>query len=189
MSKGARESWLFDEAHPPLAEIDAAIAAHYLADETTTVRALVARAGLDPVQDARVQASARELVVAIRSRRRQTSGVDALLGEYDLSSREGIALMCLAEALLRIPDAATRDALMRDKLGGGDWQRAPRRTADSLFVNAATWGLMLTGRLVATRQQRGASAGALARLVGRGGEPVIREGVRPGDAAHGRSSS
>lgn len=101
--------------------------------------------------------------------------VEALIHEYDLSSQEGVALMCLAEALLRIPDRATRDALIRDKIGKGDWQ-AHLGQSRSLFVNATTWGLLVTGALTATSSERGLTA-ALTRLVGRGGEPVIRAGV------------
>jgi RHH-type proline utilization regulon transcriptional repressor/proline dehydrogenase/delta 1-pyrroline-5-carboxylate dehydrogenase len=86
-----------------------------------------------------------------------------------------VALMCLAEALLRIPDRATRDALIRDKISKGDWQSHAGRSA-SVFVNAATWGLLITGKLVATNSEVGL-AGALARLIARGGEPVVRTGV------------
>ncbi|NKE68361.1 trifunctional transcriptional regulator/proline dehydrogenase/L-glutamate gamma-semialdehyde dehydrogenase [Ramlibacter sp. RBP-2] len=101
--------------------------------------------------------------------------VQSLLQEYALSSQEGVALMCLAEALLRIPDAATRDALIRDKIAQGQWHTHLGRS-QSLFVNAATWGLLLTGKLVATHSEAGLSA-AVARLVATGGEPVIRKGV------------
>ena len=101
--------------------------------------------------------------------------MEGLIHEYALSSQEGVALMCLAEALLRIPDDDTRDALIRDKIGGGDW-RAHLGHSPSLFVNAATWGLLLTGRLTATSSEQGLSA-ALVRLIGRGGEPLIRTGV------------
>jgi RHH-type proline utilization regulon transcriptional repressor/proline dehydrogenase/delta 1-pyrroline-5-carboxylate dehydrogenase len=90
-------------------------------------------------------------------------------------ARKGVALMCLAEALLRIPDDDTRDALIRDKIGGGDW-RAHLGHSPSLFVNAATWGLLLTGRLTATSSEQSLSS-ALVRLIGRGGEPLIRTGV------------
>lgn len=83
--------------------------------------------------------------------------------------------MCLAEALLLIPDDDTRDALIRDKIGGGDW-RAHLGQSPSLFVNAATWGLMMTGRLTATSNE-GTLSSALTRLVARGGEPLIRAGV------------
>src|SRR5258708_25971329 len=84
--------------------------------------------------------------------------------------------MWLAEALLRIPDDETRDALIRDTIGGGDWE-AHLGHSRSLFVNAATWGLLLTGKLTSTHSERGLSA-ALTRLVAKGGEPVIRHGVK-----------
>jgi RHH-type proline utilization regulon transcriptional repressor/proline dehydrogenase/delta 1-pyrroline-5-carboxylate dehydrogenase len=177
MSEVTRKRWLYDDEHPPLAEIDAGIAAHYLADEAATVRALTARATLDPLRAARVQKSARELVVAIRSRQREASGVDALLGEYDLSSREGIVLMCLAEALLRIPDAATADKLIADKLGGADW-RAHLGASDSLFVNASTWALLLTGRVVRAADVAEDASTFVTRLVERLGEPVVRAALR-----------
>ncbi len=117
---------------------------------------------------------ARDLVVKLRAKTR-SSGVEGLIHEYSLSSQEGVALMCLAEALLRIPDAATRDALIRDKLSPGDW-RAHLGQSPSLFVNAATWGLVLTGKLVTTTSEQGLSA-ALTRLIARSGEPIIRAGV------------
>ena len=95
--------------------------------------------------------------------------------EYALSSQEGVALMCLAEALLRIPDGATRDALIADKVGGGEW-RAHVGQSPSPFVNAATWGLLITGRLVGTVDERGLGA-TLTRLIARSGAPIIRAGV------------
>lgn len=101
--------------------------------------------------------------------------VQGLLQEYALSSQEGVALMCLAEALLRIPDIATRDALIRDKVARGQWQEHAGRSS-SLFVNAATWGLLLTGKLVATHSESTLST-LLTRLIIKGGEPMIRKGV------------
>ncbi len=177
MTEGARERWLFDDEHPPLAEVDGAIAAHYLVDEATTVRELAARATLDPSLAARVQANARELVVAIRAGQRKAGGVDALLGEYDLSSREGVVLMCLAEALLRIPDAATADKLIADKLAGADW-RAHLGASESLFVNASTWALLLTGRVLRAADVAEDTGTFLTRLVERLGEPVVRAALR-----------
>lgn len=103
------------------------------------------------------------------------SGVESLIHEFSLSSQEGVALMCLAEALLRIPDRATRDALIRDKISHGDW-RSHVSDSSSLFVNAATWGLMLTGKLVSVSSERSLST-ALTRMIGKGGEPLIRRGV------------
>ena len=105
---------------------------------------------------------ASKLVARLRAKTR-SSGVEGLIHEYSLSSQEGVALMCLAEALLRIPDAATRDALIRDKLAPGDW-RAHLGQSPSLFVNAATWGLVLTGKLVTTTSEQSLSA-ALTRLI------------------------
>ena len=111
----------------------------------------------------------------MRAERRKAGGVDALMLEFSLDSREGIALMCLAEALLRIPDAATRDRLIRDKIGSGDW-RAHVGRSPSLFVNAAAWGLLVTGKLVDSRSDS-ALEQALASLLRKGGEPLIRKGV------------
>ncbi|HQU90233.1 MAG TPA: proline dehydrogenase family protein, partial [Denitromonas sp.] len=120
-------------------------------------------------------ALAARLVAGLRGDRSRSSGVDALMKEFSLSSQEGVALMCLAEALLRVPDKATADRLIRDKLSDGDW-RAHLGNSPSLFVNAATWGLLVTGRLVATRSEQSLGS-ALSKLMQRGGEPVIRKGM------------
>ncbi len=100
-----------------------------------------------------------------------------MLREYDLSSGEGVVLMCLAEALLRIPDAATADRLIADKLGSADWQ-AHVGKSESLFVNASTWALLLTGRIVRPADFEEPPASFFARLVGRLGEPVVRAALR-----------
>ncbi len=142
--------------------------------EPECVPPLLALAELSPVEAERADAIARRLVTRLRAKTR-TSGVEGLIHEYSLSSQEGVALMCLAEALLRIPDAETRDALIRDKLGPADW-RAHVGNSPSLFVNAATWGLVLTGKLVGTSSEQSLGA-ALTRLIARGGEPIIRAGV------------
>ena len=152
----------------------AAITAAYRRPETECVPPLLDLAALTPEEDKRVAALSRSLVEKLRARTR-SSGVEGLIHEYSLSSQEGVALMCLAEALLRIPDSATRDALIRDKLAGGDW-RAHVGASPSPFVNAATWGLVLTGRLVATSSEQSLGA-ALTRLIARSGEPIIRAGV------------
>ena len=152
----------------------AAITAAYRRAEEDCLGPLIAAAALTPAQDAAASALARRLVAELRARRRG-GGVEALVQEFSLSSQEGVALMCLAEALLRIPDTATRDALIRDKIGGGDW-RAHLGHSPSLFVNAATWGLVVSGRLSATHSEAGLGA-ALTRLIARAGEPVIRRGV------------
>jgi len=169
--------WLFDAAHPAPPLVNAAVTDHYLADEAQTLESLLARATLPAEQRARVRTEARSLVDAIRSRQQDASGVDALLREYDLSSGEGIVLMCLAEALLRIPDADTADRLIADKLGSADWQ-AHVGASDSLFVNASTWALLLTGRIVRPAEIAEEPGSFFARLVGRVGEPVVRTALR-----------
>jgi len=158
----------------PQAPLRAAITAAYRRPEPECLPPLITAATLPPAVAVQAQALAARLVTALRAKGTRGT-VEGLIREYALSSHEGVALMCLAEALLRIPDAATRDALIRDKIGAGDWQ-AHVGHSSSLFVNAATWGLVVTGKLTATTPQAGLPA-ALVRLIGRGGEPLIRRGV------------
>lgn len=153
------------------------IAAHHLTDETRLVGGLVERAVFTDEERRRASDLARSLVEAARTAGAH-HGVDAFMREYGLSSEEGVILMCLAEALLRIPDAETADRFIAEKIAGGQWERH-RGHSDSLLVNASTWGLMLTGRLVKLREARGANPWeALKRLAARSGEPVIRQAVR-----------
>jgi RHH-type proline utilization regulon transcriptional repressor/proline dehydrogenase/delta 1-pyrroline-5-carboxylate dehydrogenase len=142
--------------------------------EPEAVRPLLAAATFPEADRAAIAATARQLIEALRAKARP-GGVQALVQEFALSSHEGVALMCLAEALLRIPDDATRDALIRDKLATGNW--AAHLGGDKpLFVNAATWGLVITGKLTASVDATGLGQ-ALTRMVHRLGEPVIRRGV------------
>jgi RHH-type transcriptional regulator, proline utilization regulon repressor / proline dehydrogenase / delta 1-pyrroline-5-carboxylate dehydrogenase len=164
----------FAQSIQPQSLLRARITAAYRRPEPECLPPLIAEASLPPAATARAAALARRLVEALRAKT-PSGGVEGLIHEYALSSQEGVALMCLAEALLRIPDDDTRDALIRDKIGGGDW-RAHLGHSPSLFVNAATWGLLLTGRLTATSSEHGLSS-ALSRLIARGGEPLIRRGV------------
>ncbi|MFB0872508.1 MULTISPECIES: trifunctional transcriptional regulator/proline dehydrogenase/L-glutamate gamma-semialdehyde dehydrogenase [unclassified Sphingobium] len=152
----------------------AAITAAYRRDEAAAMAPLIRSATLPAKVRAAIAETATSLVTALRANRKG-SGVEGLVQEYALSSQEGVALMCLAEALLRIPDTATRDALIRDKIADGDWG-SHLGGGKSLFVNAATWGLVVTGKLVGSVDDRGLTA-ALTRLVARAGEPVIRRGV------------
>lgn len=152
-----------------------AITAAYRRDERECVQALLAQAAMSPEQIAAVQQLARRLVTEVRRERTRASGVDALMHEFSLDSSEGIALMCLAEALLRIPDRETADKLIRDKISRGDW-KAHLGNSASLFVNAAAWGLLVTGKLVSSHSASGLSA-AMTRLIAKGGEPLIRKGV------------
>jgi RHH-type proline utilization regulon transcriptional repressor/proline dehydrogenase/delta 1-pyrroline-5-carboxylate dehydrogenase len=164
----------FDFCSAAQRPLRAAITAAYRVPEPVCVPPLIEAAMLNPETRAQAQSLAENLVTALRAKQKP-GGVDALIREYALSSDEGVALMCLAEALLRIPDTATRDALIRDKIGGGDW-RAHLGHSPSLFVNAATWGLVVTGRLVESVAEKTLS-NELIRLLARGGEPVIRKGV------------
>ena len=156
-------------------ELRHAIAAATRADEARCVQALLAEARLPQEQLEAARKVARRLVEALRERRSRAGGVDALMREFSLSSSEGVALMCLAEALLRIPDTATADALIRDKVSRGDW-RAHLGRSQSLFVNAAAWGLMISGNLVATHSDDRLGS-SLTQLIARGGEPLIRKAV------------
>ncbi|WP_179403344.1 trifunctional transcriptional regulator/proline dehydrogenase/L-glutamate gamma-semialdehyde dehydrogenase [Burkholderia guangdongensis] len=158
----------------PQSVLRAAITAAYRRPEPECVPFLIGQARLPENIAADTQALAAKLVESLREKN-SGGGVEGLIHEFSLSSQEGVALMCLAEALLRIPDRATRDALIRDKISKGDW-RSHVGHAPSLFVNAATWGLMITGKLVTTNSETGLSS-ALTRLIGRGGEPLIRKGV------------
>ena len=142
------------------------------------MNALLEEAALPPAERDLVLARATELVARVRAKASGQSAVESFMREYDLSSEEGVLLMCVAEALLRIPDKATADKLISDKLGEADWESHLGKS-DSMFVNAGTWGLMLTGKLVAlTDETQRNFVGALKRLVGRAGEPVIRLAVR-----------
>ena len=155
-----------------------AIADDYLADEAALIGALLPAAHLDPETRARVDENARRLVEAARAGRRKFGGIDAMMSEYGLSSEEGVVLMCLAEALLRVPDADTADKLIADKIGGRAWDTHLGRS-ESLLVNASTWGLMLTGRVVDLGEGDGGDVASLVkRLVARSGEPIIRQAMR-----------
>ncbi len=133
-------------------------------------------ARLPPRATENVARRATRLVEKVRSSRQLQGSLDAFLTEYALSTHEGVVLMCLAEALLRIPDSDTADRLIRDKLATADWQQH-LGNSDSILVNASTWGLMLTGRVIGWDSADKDLAGLLGRLVARSGEPVIRQSM------------
>jgi RHH-type proline utilization regulon transcriptional repressor/proline dehydrogenase/delta 1-pyrroline-5-carboxylate dehydrogenase len=172
------EALLSPELPPVPAALRQAITDGWLKDETTHVRELLAQARLPAAEQAQVQATAADLVRRVRARAKNQGAIEAFMRQYDLGSEEGVLLMCVAEALLRIPDQETADKLIRDKLGEADWKKHMGQS-DSVLVNASTWGLMLTGHLVdladATKRD---VHGAFKRLIGRVGEPVIRLAVR-----------
>jgi RHH-type proline utilization regulon transcriptional repressor/proline dehydrogenase/delta 1-pyrroline-5-carboxylate dehydrogenase len=145
--------------------------------EAEVLRRLLGAPPLTGRQQTAVRADAEDLVAAARRSQVKQGVVESFLQEFSLGTREGLALMCLAEALLRTPDEATRDALIAEKIGSADWARHLGQS-DSLFVNASTWGLMLTGKLVDVDEDAKADlSGFLKRLAGRVGEPVIRAAV------------
>ena len=143
--------------------------------ERETLQALVPLAALTPSLENAAWQSAHRLVSAIRQKQKGQGGIDALLQEFSLSSEEGVVLMCLAEALLRIPDDATVDRMIQDKLTSGDWS-SHLGHSDSMFVNASAWGLLLTGKV--TGISASDEATLLGRTIARLGEPVIRSAMR-----------
>ena len=177
-----------DENHQPFLEFAeqilpqsvsrAAITGAYRRAETDAVPMLLEQARLPEAIASQAHSLAYQLADKLRNQKNATGRagmVQGLLQEFSRSSQEGVALMCLAEALLRIPDKATRDALIRDKISNGNWQSHIGRSP-SLFVNAATWRLLFTGRLVSTHNEANLSR-SLNRIIGKSGEPLIRKGV------------
>src|SRR5437899_5606731 len=157
----------------------------YRPDEDEVVAERLKQARLNPAELGEATATARALVKGVRAHK--PSGIDAFMHTYDLGSDEGIAMMCLAEALLRIPDAHTADELIADKLSGPDWSEKVGRS-DSSFVNAATFSLLLTGKVLEGANDRSDNwRAALGRAVGRLGEPVVRTAVREAMKILGRN--
>ena len=154
-----------------------ALDAGKFACESQAVAALLARQPLDLAARAAIVGEASKLVARARGSLRREGVVESFLKEFSLGTREGLALMCLAEALLRTPDHDTRDRLIAEKVAMADWASHLGKS-DSLFVNASTWGLMLTGRLIdVDAETRSDVGGFLKALVARAGEPVIRKAV------------
>ena len=160
----------------PLKGMRAAINNAYRADELSCVTTLIENAALTDSQAASIGNLATRLVEQVRSERKKTTGIDSFLTEYALSSSEGIALMCLAEALLRVPDNATIDSLIKDKLSNADWGSHSGQS-DSFFVNATTWALMLTGKVLSPEKSQSVLSKALLTLVNRSSESVVRKSV------------
>ena len=167
--------------------IDAAVSLHALreeirsltyAEEAVLVPRLASEIAMEDVQRSKAVADAKLYVGSARQRQDERSMLDAFLQEFGLSNQEGIALMCLAEALLRVPDSETADALIGEKLSGGDWDSHKGQSGSS-FVNAATWALMLTGRFVQLEDRiTRNTTGFMNSLVSRMGEPVVRQAIR-----------
>lgn len=149
----------------------------YRIDEEQVIEHILPLAEVGVSARSRAWERARQMVLNIRQAEDGKGGVDALLNEYSLSSEEGVVLMCLAEALLRVPDKETQDELIRDKLSKGEWSHH-LGASDSLFVNASSWGLLVTGKMVNYSDNKKTDQfGILKRTIGRLGEPVIRSSV------------
>ena len=161
-------------SHTNISDLRLNVRAAYLADETETVAKLIADADI-PAEDGRViSARAADLVRAVRANSSPTA-MESFLGEYGLSTKEGVALMCLAEALLRVPDEDTIDALIEDKVSAGRWGAHLGHSSSSL-VNASTWALMITGKVITPSEEEGL-VGILHGVIRRLGEPVVRTAV------------
>ncbi|WP_374439175.1 trifunctional transcriptional regulator/proline dehydrogenase/L-glutamate gamma-semialdehyde dehydrogenase [Pseudomonas panipatensis] len=168
----------FAESILPQSVLRAAITAAYRRPETEALPMLLDLARLPKAQAEAANKLALGIAEKLRNQKNASGRqglVQGLLQEFSLSSQEGVALMCLAEALLRIPDKATRDALIRDKISNGNWSQHLGQSP-SMFVNAASWGLLITGKLVSTHNEAGMSS-SLNRIIGKSGEPLIRKGV------------
>src|SRR6056297_1400448 len=146
--------------------------------EAEHVPLLLENVGLDHAERVELEKLAVDLVEKVRKRSEHHGAMEAFMREYDLSSEEGVVLMCLAEALLRIPDNETAEKLISDKLSEANWESHLGKS-ESLFVNASTWGLMLTGRMVKVGQSAKRDVrSVLARLANKSGEPVVRLAIR-----------
>lgn len=149
----------------------------YMAEESTWLKQLLLLATPSKVERGDIEKGATELIKRVRKDKNAIHMIDALLVEYSLDTKEGILLMCLAEALMRVPDRATADALIKDKLSIADW-KAHLQKSDSLFVNASTWGLLLTGKIVNLKKSsKNDAANAINGLVHKLSEPIIRKAM------------
>lgn len=147
---------------------------YYLADESNVIRELMANAKLSESDRTTISANAAQLVTKVRNES-SPSMMEKFLGEYGLTTKEGVALMCLAEALLRVPDSTTIDALIEDKVTSGNWGDHLGQSNSSL-VNSSTWALLLTGKLIAPAEDKGVTQ-TLRGMIKRLGEPVVRTAV------------
>lgn len=169
---------IFSKTAPQVAPWHKDVSRNYRRDENALVEELLKKAQLDERATGRIHDHARKLVEVVRKDRRNQGGIDAFMQQYDLSTQEGLVLMCLAEALLRIPDKETADALIEDKLSGTHWEKYLGES-DSLFVNASTFGLMITGKILEEEENpQGKAKSIWHNLIKRSGEPVIRQAMR-----------
>jgi RHH-type transcriptional regulator, proline utilization regulon repressor / proline dehydrogenase / delta 1-pyrroline-5-carboxylate dehydrogenase len=149
--------------------------ADYAPPDEALIPQLLAETAEDAATEQRITARARRYIIGIREARGGIGGLEDFMHEYSLSTPEGLALMSLAEALLRVPDAATQDRLIEDKLGAGDWEHAAARESESWLVSATTWALGLTARIVHPPET---PEGIIRKLAQRLGQPTVRTAAR-----------
>ncbi len=148
----------------------------YRENEFEIISLLMDKAQLNEQQVQAIRQKAKLLVEQVRLERKKAIGIDSFLNTYSLSTQEGIALMCLAEAMLRVPDQLTLDKLIRDKLTSADW-RSKAGQSDSIFINATTWALVLTGQVLKKDEENTNWTHVVRRLINRTGEPFVRTAV------------
>ena len=162
---------------PTLDSFEQKIDDAYRMNESEAVKALLYYLQFDQSIETKIAEMAKQFVFYVRKQTAEKGGIEALMMHYDLSTEEGILLMCLAEALLRIPDKETESLLIEDKLTSAAWEKHIG-LSESAFVNASTWGLALTGKILRSPQKPGAFRKIWQNLIKRGGEPFIRQAVR-----------
>lgn len=168
-----KDSQMFELRMQPQNGLKDLISQNYYKNEQQAVQDMLDYLGEDYADEAKIKALATKLIASVRENRIKGNGVDALMQEFKLSSAEGVALMCLAESLLRIPDGYTRDKLISDKIVKGDWES--HKDNKSFFVKSAVWGLTITGKLL---QVDGDSlAASLRKVVAKFGAPIIRQAM------------
>ncbi len=165
---------MFNLALQSQSELRTRMTQNYRRNEQEAVKNLLDILAWDSSQEEKIKTIASDLIQKVRANRIKGRGVDALMQEFKLSTQEGIALMCLAESLLRIPDTYTQNKLIQDKIKTGDWKS--HTTSENFFVNASSWGLLLTGKLVSSDNHASLVQG-LIRTIGKFGEPVIRKSM------------
>lgn len=162
---------------PTLSELESLISENFLVDEHDYMLELLALIDTSSSSLVQLEQRATTLVAKTRELAGSGDGIDAFLQTYSLDTQEGVILMCLAESLLRIPDSATADSLIKDKLSGANW-RQHLSQSDSILVNASTWGLMLTGKVYQfEHKDKASNTGLLDKMLNRMGEPVVRKAM------------
>lgn len=160
---------------PALNDLRPIITNNYMVDETEYLKELISLVQENETEQIKLRQDAITLINKVRNEAQGGDSIDAFLQEYSLDTQEGIVLMCLAEALLRIPDPATADALIKDKLSSADWETHLKQSG-SLLVNASTWGLLFTGKILQTNTPT-SEQNVLDKLVNKMGEPVVRKAM------------